>query len=112
MAAVVRLYIDENLDPVIAEQLQRRGFDVVSTRDVGALGDSDPDQFERAQVMGCAIVTSDADFLRIASRHVEHLGIIYGRQLGHSIGDWVTALELICSVYSAEDMVNRVEYLW
>jgi hypothetical protein len=112
LAASVRLYIDENLSPVIAQQLQLRGFEVLSVRDLGALGDSDPDQFARAQTIGCAVVTADADFLRMAARQSEHCGIIYGRQQGHSISDWVTALELICMIYTADDMVNRIEYLW
>lgn len=112
MAAAIRLYLDENLKPVIADQLRLRGIDAVSARDLRTLGDSDPEQFERAQAMGCVIVTSDNDFLRMASQNVEHCGIIFGRQQVRGVGEWVKALELVCSVYTADDMLNHVEYLW
>ena len=111
MASSVRLYLDENLNPAITEQLRIRGIDALCVRDLGAFGESDPKQLQRAIDMGRVIVTTDIDFLRIASETTEHTGIIFGEQRPHSIGDWVNALELICFVYTAEDMLNRVEYL-
>ncbi|MBL8133963.1 MAG: DUF5615 family PIN-like protein [Anaerolineae bacterium] len=111
MAAAIRLYLDENLTPVIADQLRLRGIDVVTVRDLSALGDSDANHLRRAVELGRVLITADADLLVIASEGVEHLGIIYGKQNRHSIGDWVTRLELICAVYTAGDMVNHVEYL-
>jgi hypothetical protein len=40
-----------------------------------------------------------------------HAGIIFGAQESNSLGDWVKALELICFVYTADEMVNHVEYI-
>ena len=111
MEAAIRLYLDENLNPKIAEQLQQRGVDAVSVRDLGTLGDEDINHLQRAKEMGCVLVTSDVDFLKFAAEGIEHLGIIFGVQQNHSIGDWVKGLELICFVFSPGEMRNHVEYL-
>lgn len=57
------------------------------------------------------LVTADTDFLVMASTGIEHAGLIFGAQEDHSLGDWVKGLELICFVFGAEDMRNRVEFL-
>lgn len=111
MATSIRLYIDENLSPEIANQLRLRGIDVVSVRDLEMLGDSDKNYLARAKSMERVLVTSDADFLIMSSTQTQHAGIIFGKQEDHSIGDWVRGLELICFVYNAEDMQNHVEFL-
>ena len=111
MAASIRLYIDENLNPEIAVQLRLRGVDAVSVRDLGLLGDTDDNHLKRAVVLGRVLVTSDTDFLVMASTDVEHTGIIFGSQEDHSVGDWVKGLELICFVYDSEDMKNHIEFM-
>jgi predicted nuclease of predicted toxin-antitoxin system len=111
LAAAVRLYLDENLNPAIAAQLRLRGIDAICARDLGTLGSSDPEQFELAQTMGCVIVTSDTDFLRMASVTTEHFGIIFGRQQNRSIGDWVKGLERICVNHDMADLANQITYL-
>lgn len=107
----VRLYVDENLSPRIAEQFRRRGIDAVSARDIDTLGASDGDHMARAAAMDRVLVTSDADFLGPAAGGAEHPGIVYGVQETHSIGDWVRSLEILSLVYSAGEMRNHVEYL-
>ncbi len=47
----------------------------------------------------------------MASEGTSHAGIVFGQQEVHGIGDWMRGLELIHAVYTAEEMVNRVEYL-
>lgn len=111
MATSIRLYMDENLSPEIANQLRLRGIDVVSVRDLGLLGDSDENHLVRALEMGRVLVTCDADFLIMSATQIEHAGIIFGKQEDHSLGDWVKGLELICFVYNADDMKNHVEFL-
>ena len=111
MEAAIRLYLDENLSPTIAEQLKLRRIDAVSVRDLGTLGDSDENHLERAIQLGRVLVTSDVDFLRLAAEGINHAGIVFGVQEEHSLGDWVRKLELICFVYSQTEFVNHVEYL-
>ena len=111
MAAAIRFYLDENVPTVIAEQLRLRGIEAVTARDVGALADSDLIHLKRATQMGCVLCTHDIDYLQLAATGIEHAGIVFGRQLTQTIGDWVKGLVLIHAVYSAEDMRNHVEYL-
>ncbi|NJL57103.1 DUF5615 family PIN-like protein [bacterium] len=111
MAAAIRLYLDENLPPVIAVQLRLRGIDAVSVRDLGTLGQSDAFHLAQARELNRVIVTSDVDFLQMVAAGVEHPGVIFGDQQSFSIGDWVKGLELICFVYTPDDMQNHVEYL-
>jgi len=61
--------------------------------------------------MGYVLCTQDTDYLIMDSQGVDHTGIVFGNQGTHSIGDWVNGLELICTVYTPEDMLNHVEYL-
>jgi hypothetical protein len=111
LEAAVRLYLDENLSPRIAIQLQQRGVDAVSVRDLDVLGDDDVSHLDRATRMGRVLVTTDVDFLRLAATGAQHSGIVFGDQQEHTIGDWVRDLELLCFVFSSEEMENHVEYL-
>jgi hypothetical protein len=107
---VLRFYLDENVQVVIAEQLRKRGIDAVTVRDLGTLGDPDMSHLTRATEMGYVLCTHDTDYIDMATSGIPHAGIVFG-QHSHSIGDWVNFLELIYTVYSAEEMHNRVEYL-
>ena len=109
--ARTRFYLDENLPVVIAEQLQRRGIDAVTVRDLGLLGQSDIDHLALARSSGRVLCTHDADYLELAQAGEEHHGIVFGQQHIHGVGSWVRFLELISTVYSAEDMMGRIEYL-
>ena len=111
MAAAISLYLDENLTPKIAVQLRRRGINVVTVRELGLLGDTDENHLARSTMMGCTLVTTDTDYLVLAASGIKHTGIIFGEQEEHNIGDWVKALELICLVYTSDEMMNHVEYL-
>lgn len=111
MEAAISLYLDENLSPKIARQLQLRGIDAVCVRDLGYLGDEDANHLERATQFQRVLVTTDVDFLQIAQDGRPHAGIIFGIQQNHTIGDWVKRLELICFVYTPADMQNHIEYL-
>ncbi len=111
MGTKVRFYLDENVQTVIAEQLRRRGIEVVTVRDLNLLGDDDLNHMERATAMGYVFCTHDADYVDLASSGKEHAGIVFGQQHKRSIGDWVAFLELVHGVYDAEEMRNVVEYV-
>jgi hypothetical protein len=111
LAAAISLYLDENVSPKIATQLQRRGIDAITARDLGVLGDTDENHLARATSLGRSLVTCDTDYLILAASGIDHAGIIFGVQAELTIGDWVRDLELICSVYTADDMLKHVEYL-
>ncbi|MEP7286930.1 MAG: DUF5615 family PIN-like protein [Chloroflexota bacterium] len=108
---MVRFYLDENMPVAVATQLQQRGVEVVTVHSLGLLGDTDINHLARATEMKYVLCTHDADFLDLISTGINHAGIVFGQQEKHRIGDWVTGLELIHAVYTAEDMENNVEYL-
>lgn len=111
MATAVRFYLDENMPVAVADQLRRRGIEVVTARDAGTLGETDEHHLRRATEMGCILCTHDADFVALATEGMSHAGIVFGQQDQHSIGEWVKGLELLHAVFSAEEMLNNVEYL-
>lgn len=111
LGVAISLYLDENLFPKIAAQLRQKGIDIVTVRDLGQAGDTDIHHLTRAIEMGRVVVTSDTDFLRLVAEGMNHTGIVFGIQENLQIGDWVKALELLCFVYTAEDMLNHIEYL-
>ncbi|MBK8796565.1 MAG: DUF5615 family PIN-like protein [Anaerolineales bacterium] len=111
MAAAIHLYLDENLSPRIADQLRRRGVDVVTVHDLGVAGDTDENHLARAARLRRVLVTADVDFLVMAAAGQHHWGIAFGEQTTHKIGDWVNALDLLCAVYTPEEMANHIEYI-
>lgn len=111
MAAAIRFYLDENIPVVIADQLRRRGIEVVTVRDLGLRGETDDNHLQHAAKMGYVLCTHDSDFIELAKQGHAHAGIVWGRPDKHGIGEWVKYLELLHSVYSAEDMVNTIEYV-
>ena len=111
MAADISLYLDEHLSPAIAKQLRRRGISVYTLQELDLLGDTDINHLARATEMGCVLCTCDEDYLALAAQGISHAGIVFGNQFKHGVGEWVKGLVLICAVYSADDMLNHVEYL-
>lgn len=109
--ARIRYYLDENLPVAVADQLQRRGIDAVTVRDLGLLGRSDIDHLALARSSGRVLCTHDADYLELAREEETHGGIVFGQQQIHGVGSWVNFLELVYNVYSAEEMAGRIEYL-
>ena len=109
--ASLRFYLDENLPVQIALQLQTRGIDVITVRDLHLLGVRDEEHFRNAAKLGRVICTHDSDFIDLAAQGIPHASIVFGQQNTHYIGEWVNWLTLMHAVYTAEEMQNRVEYL-
>lgn len=111
MAAKIRFYLDENIPIAVAVQLQRRGIDAVTVRDLDLLGESDLNHLLNALAEKRVLCTHDSDYLQMVQEGAKHAGIVFGQQAQHGIGDWVAFLELVHSVYTVEEMFNRVEYI-
>lgn len=63
----MRLYLDENLSPRLAEALRSRGVDAISAHEAGLVGVDDRAQLRHAIEAGRMIVTADvADFVALA----------------------------------------------
>ena len=61
--------------------------------------------------MEYVLCTHDVDYLDLAASGIEHIGIVFGQQQKHGVGDWVRFLELLSALCEAEEMRNRVEYV-
>jgi hypothetical protein len=106
----VRLLLDELWSPTIAEQLRRRGFDVVAVQEPHQFtrygGIDDALVFERAQEDGRTIVTDNIGDFEVVLRSFEerhrelHHGVIYAvdppfnrHRSDFVVGQMVLALE-------------------
>jgi hypothetical protein len=56
------------------------------------------------------ISTCTTGYIQLAAAGTNHAGIVFGQMERLGIGDWVKWLELIHAVYTADEMLNRVEY--
>jgi hypothetical protein len=77
----VKLYLDEDLSPKIAEMSRRLGIDVVSAHDVNVAGASDGEQLDRAAQQGRGLVTFNRnDFIELSKMYLDagraHCGVV------------------------------------
>ena len=77
----ISLYLDEDVDVLIATLVRASGFDAISTQAAGQSGNSDPEQLAFAVSQRRAIVTHNRDDFEdlardYAARGQEHHGII------------------------------------
>ena len=106
----IRFHLDENMPHAIAEGLRRRGVDVTTSTDAGLIGASDEDQLAYGLAESRTVVTRDADLLRLDSQGVAHSGIVFWTER-RSIGQLISALDLLGLEYTAEEMQGRVVFL-
>ncbi len=102
----MKLYLDEDLSPVIAEALRRRGVNAVGAGEGGNLGLTDEEQLARAAAEGRCLVTRNRDdFVRIAQAAIRdgrpHAGIVLcpPSMRGDEIGMITAALARIAERY-------------
>ena len=73
----VKLLLDENLSPGVAETLRKNGLDAVHVRDRGLLGALDHTVLEASFAEDRVLVTSNVDdFVKLARVREVHPGII------------------------------------
>jgi hypothetical protein len=114
---VVRLYFDEDCaDTDVAAALRARGFDVLLCQDAGMLGRTDEEHLALAAVQGRALFTGNIRDFRLLDagwRSVgrKHAGIVLVAQGRWSTGERIRRLIRLCATLTAEEMVDRVEFL-
>jgi predicted nuclease of predicted toxin-antitoxin system len=111
MARALRFHLDEVCDPRIAVALRQRGIDVSTARETGLLGASDEGHLAFGWSQARAIVTHDADFLRLHASGAEHAGIIYSPSGARSLGEMIRLLVLMWELLEPGDMRQHIEYL-
>ena len=111
----LRIYTDEHVPVVIAEDLRRRGIDAESVRDAGKLGLSDEEQLVYAARRQAVLFTHDDDLLKLARRWEqsgsEHWGILFSPEKRYRLGECIRRLFECALSFDAEDMRNTVMFL-
>jgi predicted nuclease of predicted toxin-antitoxin system len=111
---IVKLLLDENLSPRVAEALRNGGLDAVHVRDRGILGTPDHAVLEAAFEEDRVLVTSNvADFVKLARARELHAGIVLIEDGGLRRDEQLQVIQGAVLVLRAErDVVNRLLRIW
>ena len=111
----VALYMDVHVPGPITQQLRRRGVDVLTAQEDGYERAADEQLLERTTARGRLIFTQDARFRVLAwnwqRQSREFAGLLFGPQLGGTIGQYVEDLELIAKASEPAQWRNVVQFL-
>ena len=111
----VGLYFDVHIPQAVADQLRRRGIDVLTAIDDQANLLQDEALLDRSAQLGRVLLTFDVRFKALAEdwqrTNRPFSGLIYAHPLRVSIGQLVKNLELIAQATDPADWRNAIEYL-
>ena len=111
----IRLYMDVHVPQAITDQLRRRGVDVLTAIEDGAGELPDDELLERVRLLERVLFTQDIRFKAMAQswqhQSKPFAGLIFGHQLGGTIGQYVKDLELIAQASEPDEWLNTVQYL-
>lgn len=110
----IELYIDEDVDVLVAELLRARGFDALTTRDAHHLHATDEEQLAFAAAEQRALLTHNrADFEALHQTYMDsgrhHTGILIA--VRHPAYEIMRRLLLILNSVTADEMQDQVRYL-
>jgi predicted nuclease of predicted toxin-antitoxin system len=110
----LKLYLDEDVDPLLAPVLRDRGIDCLSTREAGNLGIPDLDQLAFATSQRRALLTFNVkDFVRLARNYAAagkpHTGIIVSNHIPfHKL---LRRILLLFKEHGREDLTDKLLWL-
>lgn len=110
----IRLYLDEDVDVLVARLVRARGFEAVTTVEAGNPGRTDAEQLEHAAAQGLMLLTHNrVDFEKLAGEWLAaarpHAGIIIAvRRPAHDIA---RRLLTILNLVAADEMRDQVRYI-
>lgn len=111
----VPIYLDVHVPFAIAEQLRARGVQVRTAVEDGHSEVEDDLLLFRCHELGYLLFTQDIRFRALAMQWQmsgkSFSGLVYGHQLGATIGKYVRDLELIAKATDSEEWLNVVDYL-
>jgi predicted nuclease of predicted toxin-antitoxin system len=110
----IELYLDEDVDVLLAALLRARGFVVITTRDAGQLGTDDAAQLAYAVSHHKTFFTHNrADFEALAHTYLmagqPHAGIIIA--VRHNPYELARRVLVILNQVTADEMDNQVRYI-
>ncbi|SRR6266404_3350309 len=111
----VMLYMDVHVPQPITDQLRRRGVDVLTAIEDDYAEREDDELLERARALGRVVFTQDIRFKALAEdwqgQGRPFAGLLFGHQLGGTIGQFVKDLELIAKASEPAEWHNAIEHL-
>jgi hypothetical protein len=111
----VALYMDVHVPGAITRQLRRRGVDVLTAQEDRHDAFPDEQVLTRASQLGRVVFTHDVRFRARAENWQQHghefAGLLFGPQLGGTIGQYVEDLELIAKASEPHEWRNIVQFL-
>lgn len=108
------LYLDEDVNVLIADLLRARGFDVITARDAGQLHATDAEQFAYAISQSRTLVTHNrTDFEELVQSYFDsgqtHYGVIFAvRRPPQEIAQRLLA---ILNQIASDEMQIQVRYI-
>ena len=107
--------MDVHVPQAITEQLRRRGVDVLTAFEDSANELTDDELLARASQLDRVLFSQDIRFRVMAedwqSQERQFAGLIFGHQLGGTIGQFVNDLELIALGSEPDEWLNAIEYI-
>jgi len=111
----IALYMDVHIPQAITDQLRRRGVDVLTAFDDEAQELPDDQLLLKVTQLNRVLFTQDIRFRVLAEtwqvEGKQFTGLIFGHQLGGTIGQFVRDLELIAKASEPDEWMNTVEYI-
>ncbi len=111
----IALYMDVHIPQSITIQLRRRGIDVLTAQEDNTIALPDDQLLDRRTAVGRVLFTQDIRFRALAQNWQREGkpfgGLIFGHQLGGTIGQFVKDLEFIAQASDPADWQNMVEYI-
>ncbi len=108
-------YMDVHVPSAVTVGLRRRGLDILTSQEDETRTLDDDALLVRATELGRALLSQDADLLRIAQARqaagVPFSGVIFANQQGVSIGQLVEDLHLLATCCPADELAYKVTYL-
>jgi predicted nuclease of predicted toxin-antitoxin system len=110
----IRLYLDEDVNVLVAELLQARGFDAITARDAEQLHATDAEQFAYAVSQGRTMITHNrTDFESLVQAYFDsgqmHYGVIFA--VRRSPQEIAQRLLIILNQVTSDEMQNQVRYI-
>jgi hypothetical protein len=110
----IELYLDEDVDVLIADMLRGRGFNVITTREALRLGATDTEQLDYAISQERTLLTHNrVHFEALAVQYLaagrDHSGLLLAsRRLPQEI---VQRLLVLLNSVTADEIHNQIRYL-
>lgn len=111
---LICLYLDEDVNVLVADLLQARGFDTVTARDAGRLHGTDAEQLAYAVSQARTLVTHNRiDFEKLVQIYFDlgqmHYGVIFAvRRFPQEISQRLLA---ILNQVTSDEMQDQVRYI-